>query len=124
MESSRAPDSAGTGGSGNGAAGVPGESGVGSMQAGEPFPETGTDAVKGEDRFEVEERFRILVSAVTEYAIYMLDPQGRVVTWNPGAERSKGYRAEEVLGRNFSMFFRPDDVEAGVPAEELAAAAR
>jgi PAS domain-containing protein len=94
------------------------------MQAGEPFPETGTDAVKGEDRFEVEERFRILVSAVTEYAIYMLDPQGRVVTWNPGAERSKGYRAEEVLGRNFSMFFRPDDVEAGVPAEELAAAAR
>jgi PAS domain S-box-containing protein len=73
---------------------------------------------------ESEERFRLLVEPVKEYAIYMLDPEGRVVTWNEGAERSKGYRAEEVLGRNFSMFFLPEDVEAGLPAQELAAASR
>lgn len=70
-----------------------------------------------------EERFRLLVEAVTDYAIYMLDPEGRVVTWNCGAERNKGYTAEEVLGRNFSIFFLPEDVAAGLPAAELAAAA-
>jgi PAS domain S-box-containing protein len=72
---------------------------------------------------ESEERFRLLVECVTDYAIYMLDPEGRVVTWNAGAERLKGYKAEEVLGRNYSIFFLPEDVEAGVPAQELAAAA-
>jgi PAS domain S-box-containing protein len=73
---------------------------------------------------ESEERFRLLVEPVKEYAIYMLDPQGRIVTWNEGAERSKGYKAEEVLGRNVSMFFLPEDVIAGLPARELAAASR
>jgi PAS domain S-box-containing protein len=73
---------------------------------------------------ESEERFHLLVDAVTDYAIYMLDPEGRVMTWNQGAKRSKGYAAEEVLGRNFSVFFLPEDVEAGTPAKELAAAAR
>jgi PAS domain S-box-containing protein len=73
---------------------------------------------------ESEERFRLLVAPVKEYAIYMLDTEGRVMTWNEGAERSKGYKAEEVIGRNFSMFFLPEDVEAGVPAEELATALR
>jgi PAS domain S-box-containing protein len=73
---------------------------------------------------ESEQRFRLLVGPVKEYAIYMLDPEGRVMTWNEGAERSKGYRAEEVIGRNFSMFFLPEDVEAGLPAKELAAAVR
>jgi PAS domain S-box-containing protein len=73
---------------------------------------------------ESEERFRLLVEPVKEYAIYMLDPEGRVVTWNEGAERGKGYKAEEVLGRNFSMFFLPEDVEAGLPAQELASASR
>ena len=72
---------------------------------------------------ESEERFQLLVESVTDYAIYMLDPEGRVVTWNAGAERLKGYKAEEVLGRNYSIFFLPEDVEAGVPAQELAAAA-
>jgi PAS domain S-box-containing protein len=73
---------------------------------------------------ETEERFRLLVEGVADYAIYMLDPDGRVITWNVGAERSKGYKAEEVLGRNFSLFFLPEDVKAGLPALELAAAAR
>ena len=73
---------------------------------------------------ESEERFHLLVDAVTDYAIYMLDPEGRVMTWNRGAERNKGYKAEEMLGRNFSIFFQPEDVEAGLPQRELAAAAR
>jgi len=71
-----------------------------------------------------ERSFRLLVEAVTDYAIYMLDPEGRVLTWNSGAERNKGYRAEEVLGKNFSMFFLPEDVAAGLPAQELAIADR
>ncbi|MGA3264158.1 MAG: PAS domain S-box protein [Terracidiphilus sp.] len=73
---------------------------------------------------EGEEWFRLLVEGVTDYAIYVLDPQGRVCTWNAGAERSKGYKAEEVLGRDYSIFFLPEDAEAGMPARELAAAAR
>ncbi len=70
-----------------------------------------------------EQRFELLVESVTDYAIYMLDPEGRVTSWNVGAERLKGYKAEEVLDRSFSMFFLPEAVEAGVPAQELAAAA-
>jgi PAS domain S-box-containing protein len=73
---------------------------------------------------ESEERFRLLVEPVKEYAIYMLDADGRVVTWNEGAERSKGYKADEVLGRHFSMFFLPEDVKSGLPEKELAAASR
>ena len=69
---------------------------------------------------ESENWFRLLVDSVTDYAIYMLDPEGRVVTWNVGAERSKGYKAEEILGRNFSIFFLPEDAAAGLPADELA----
>jgi PAS domain S-box-containing protein len=68
--------------------------------------------------------FRLLVESVTDYAIYMLDPEGRVVTWNVGAERNKGYKAEEILGLNYSIFFLPEDAEAGLPADELATAAR
>jgi PAS domain S-box-containing protein len=68
--------------------------------------------------------FRFLVEAVIDYAIYMLDPEGRVLTWNAGAERNKGYRADEVLGKNFSMFFLPEDVAAGLPEQELEIAER
>jgi len=71
-----------------------------------------------------ERSFRLLVEAVTDYAIYLLNAQGCVLTWNAGAERSKGYRADEVLGKNFSMFFLPEDVAAGLPARELATAER
>jgi PAS domain S-box-containing protein len=73
---------------------------------------------------ESEECFRLLVECVTDYAIIMLDPQGVVVTWNVGAERLKGYKAEEILGRNYPIFFLPEDAAAGVPARELAEAAR
>jgi PAS domain S-box-containing protein len=73
---------------------------------------------------ESEERFRLLVECVTDYAIYRLDSQGRVVTWNAGAERLKGYKAEEILGRNYSIFFLPEDAAAGGPARELAEAVR
>ncbi len=65
-----------------------------------------------------------LVNGVTDYAIYMLDPEGRVATWNIGAERSTGYTAREVLGKHFSLFFLPEDAQAGVPAEELATTVR
>jgi PAS domain S-box-containing protein len=73
---------------------------------------------------ESEERFRLLIEHVADYAIYMLDPGGRVVTWNKGAERAKGFKAEEVLGQDYSIFFLPEDVSAGAPARELATAAR
>jgi PAS domain S-box-containing protein len=72
---------------------------------------------------ESEDWFRLLVESVTDYAIYMLDLEGRVVTWNVGAERGKGYKAEEILGQNYSIFFLPEDAKAGLPADELATAA-
>jgi PAS domain S-box-containing protein len=69
-----------------------------------------------------EQRLRLLVSAITDYAIYMLDPEGRVATWNPGAERFKGYTADEIIGEHFSRFFLPEDVAADIPAIALASA--
>ena len=81
------------------------------------------EALGGEDPADSEARFQLLVDAVTDYAIYMLDPHGRVMTWNAGAERLKGYKEEEVLGRNFSAFFLPEDAAAGSPERELATAA-
>jgi len=69
-----------------------------------------------------EEQFRRLVESVEEYAIYMLDPEGNVTTWNVGAERLKGYKADEIIGRNFSIFFTADDVAAGKPRSNLAQA--
>ena len=71
-----------------------------------------------------EQRFRLLVSAVTDYAIYMLDPEGRIATWNPGAERFKGYTANEIIGQHYSRFFTPDDVAADLPGRALRAAVR
>jgi PAS domain S-box-containing protein len=69
------------------------------------------------------ERFQLLINAVTDYAIYMLDADGYVATWNPGARRFKGYEAEEIIGRHFSTFFTDEDREAGVPATALRTAA-
>ncbi|HUS67127.1 MAG TPA: PAS domain S-box protein, partial [Kofleriaceae bacterium] len=57
-----------------------------------------------------EERFRLLVEGVTDYAIFMLDPAGRVATWNSGAERIKGYTAAEIIGQHFSRFRPPEEV--------------
>jgi PAS domain S-box-containing protein len=68
---------------------------------------------------ESEERFRLLVHNVMEYGIFMLDPDGHVVSWNDGAERIKGYREEEIVGQHFSVFYPPEDVAAGKPAWEL-----
>ena len=65
------------------------------------------------------ERFRLLVSAIRDYAVYMLDPDGRIVSWNAGAERFKGYKADEVIGRHFSLFYTPEDRQRGIPALAL-----
>ena len=62
-----------------------------------------------------EERFRLLVQSVTDYAIYMLDPNGRVSSWNAGAERFKGYSSDEIMGKHFSRFYTEEDREAGIP---------
>jgi PAS domain S-box-containing protein len=70
-----------------------------------------------------EERFRLLLEGVEDYAIYMLDPDGRVTSWNAGAQRITGYRAEEIIGQSFERFYLPEDVDAGRPAEELRTAA-
>ncbi len=66
-----------------------------------------------------EERFRLLVQSVTDYAIYMLDPVGTVTSWNMGAERFKGYKTEEILGQNFSRFYSEEDRLAGLPSRAL-----
>jgi PAS domain S-box-containing protein len=70
-----------------------------------------------------EEQFRLLVEGVHDYAIYMLNTQGIVTTWNSGAQRIKGYRAEEILGKHFSCFFRPQDIAAAKPKKALEVAA-
>jgi len=73
---------------------------------------------------ESEERFRLLVQGVREYAIFYLDPLGRVVSWNDGAERLKGYRAEEILGKHVSTFYSKEDVANGKPEHILEEAAQ
>ena len=72
---------------------------------------------------ESERRFRLLVEGVTDYAIYMLDPSGIVTNWNTGAERLKGYVAEEIVGQHFSKFYTARDRTAGLPAQVLNTAA-
>ena len=66
-----------------------------------------------------ERQFQLLVEGVTDYAIYMLDPNGAVTSWNVGAERIKGYGADEIIGRHVSCFFTDEDREAGLPARIL-----
>ncbi len=70
-----------------------------------------------------EERYRLLVDGVKDYAILMLDPKGFVVSWNEGAERIKGYKASEIIGKHFSCFYPPEALAAGKPAAELVQAA-
>lgn len=71
-----------------------------------------------------EQQFRLLVQSVTDYAIYMLDANGRLTNWNPGAQRIKGYLPEEVVGQHFSMFYTPEDRAAGEPQRALDTAIR
>src|SRR6185312_2446592 len=72
---------------------------------------------------ESDQRFRALVAGVTDYALFMLDPTGIVASWNAGAERIKGYSADEIIGRHFAEFYPPADREAGMPNRSLAMAA-
>ncbi len=65
-----------------------------------------------------EERYRLLVDAITDYAIYMLDADGHVVSWNPGAQRFKGYEAWEILGEHFSRFYTNEDRLARLPSAQ------
>ncbi|HET9986784.1 MAG TPA: PAS domain S-box protein [Longimicrobiales bacterium] len=71
---------------------------------------------------ESEERFRLLVSSVKDYGIFMLDPQGHIASWNDGAERISGYTPSDIIGRHFSVFYPPEDIEWGKPAWELSVA--
>jgi PAS domain S-box-containing protein len=71
-----------------------------------------------------EERLRLLVEAVRDYAIFMLDPEGYVASWNTGAQRIKGYQSAEIIGKHFSCFYLPEDVQHGKPQWELQVAAR
>jgi PAS domain S-box-containing protein len=73
---------------------------------------------------ESNERFRLLVEGINDYAIYMLDPAGQIVSWNTGAQSIKGYSKDEVIGQNFSLFFTAEDIKRGKPDTILAIAAR
>jgi PAS domain S-box-containing protein len=77
------------------------------------------DAIKHSGRI-----YQLMVDSVRDYAIFMLDPNGHVASWNRGAERIKGYTSEEIIGRHFSAFYPPEDIEAEKPAMELREAAR
>jgi PAS domain S-box len=64
-------------------------------------------------------RYRLLVDALTDYAVYMLNAEGVIATWNPGAERIKGYTAAEIIGQHFSRFYTDEDQRSGAPARAL-----
>lgn len=66
-----------------------------------------------------EEAFTLLVQGVLDYGIFMLDPQGYIISWNAGAERIKGYPAADILGQHFSVFYPPEDQSSGKPQWEL-----
>jgi PAS domain S-box-containing protein len=72
---------------------------------------------------ESEQRFRLLVEGVIDYSLFMIDRQGNIQNWNAGAERTKGYKAEEIVGRHFSVFYTEEDRAAGLPAKALRTAA-
>lgn len=88
------------------------------------MPDTSKKNKNTKDLFDSERRFRLLVEGVVDYAIYMLDPTGIITNWNAGAERIKGYQAEEAIGQHFGMFYTREEREAGTPAESLETARR
>src|SRR5690242_12479474 len=71
-----------------------------------------------------EERFRLIIEGLIDYAIYMIDPDGIITSWNAGAERMKGYSRSEIIGKHFSRFYTPEQIKAGGPWDELAKARR
>ena len=64
------------------------------------------------------------IKAITDYAVYLLDPNGNIASWNPGAQRFKGYQASEIIGKNFAVFYTPEDRAVGLPQKALATAAK
>jgi PAS domain S-box-containing protein len=68
--------------------------------------------------------YQLMMDSVRDYAIFMLDPEGHVASWNKGAQRIKGYTADEIIGRHFSTFYPPEDLARGKPATELKIASR
>jgi len=88
----------------------------GSLQG---FAKVVRDITQGQELIETEERFRLLVSAVKDYAIFMLDPSGNISSWNAGAQRIIGYTEDEILGKHFSIFYTPEDLSDGKPDREL-----
>src|ERR1700741_3578346 len=66
-----------------------------------------------------EEQLRLMISSIKDYAIFMLDPGGHIISWNPGAERIKGYKENEIVGKHFSTFYPVEDVQRGKPEWEL-----
>jgi hypothetical protein len=76
------------------------------------------------DRSDSQVQLDLLINAVVDYAIYMLDPEGQVLSWNTGAERVKGYSRSEILGEHFSRFYTPEDRAALVPQRALETARR
>ncbi|MFQ5872266.1 MAG: PAS domain S-box protein [Dehalococcoidia bacterium] len=88
------------------------------LTSGDEGPESARRAL-----LDSEASFHLLVDGVQDYAIFMLDPAGRVVTWNSGAERIKGYRAEEIIGQHFSRFYPQEDIDDGKPERQLEIAA-
>src|SRR5262245_1749864 len=73
---------------------------------------------------QTERQFQILVESIADYAFYMLDAKGHITTWNSGAQRIKGYSAEEILGQHFSRFFTENDRQTGLPQQILESAVR
>jgi PAS domain S-box-containing protein len=88
-----------------------------------PAPRTEAQLAETELR-QVEQRFQLMVEAVQDYAIFMLDPRGHVSTWNTGAERLKGYKASEIMGSHFSIFYPEEEVRSAKPQWELEVAAK
>ena len=103
---------------------------VGALPPEGPAPRhPGTDFRKRQKSFfpelrHSEERFRLLIESVVDYAIFMLDPGGHITTWNAGAQRMKGYRADEIVGQHFRVFYPEEDQERRHPEHELELAVR
>jgi PAS domain S-box-containing protein len=87
------------------------------------FRDVSEERRAAEELRQSEEKLRLMIASVSDYAIFMLEPDGRVASWNPGARRIKGYRPDEIIGTHFSRFYPPEDVEASKPAHELDTAA-
>src|SRR5689334_2226594 len=87
----------------------------------QPFDGTAAQKEQGPGGIghETGELHRLLVESVRDYAIFALDPEGYILSWNPGAQRFKGYAADEIIGKHFSIFYPPERVAEGFPDYEL-----